>query len=169
MIQALCDASSAGVPIDLIIRGFCCLRPGIPGRTETIRIRSIIRRFLEHSRIFHFANGSEDPVEGNFFIGSADWMYRNLSKRIEVVTPISDRLAKERLWKTLSVYLGDRRQAWVLDSCGEYTQLRPDERGCLENLGSHQMLMLEVADGGSIADHIAISCRPTPNLEPSSL
>ena len=77
-----------GVSIDLIIRGFCCLRPGVPGRTENIRIRSIIGRFLEHSRIFYFANGKEDPADGEYFIGSADWMFRNLSKRIEVVTPV---------------------------------------------------------------------------------
>ena len=150
MIQALCEASSAGVPVDLIIRGFCCLRPGVPGRTATIRIRSIIGRFLEHSRIFHFANGNEDPVEGDFFIGSADWMYRNLSKRIEVATPVWARPAKERLWKILSVYLGDRRQAWVLDASGQYVQLRPDEGDALENLGSHQLLMQKTAENGSL-------------------
>ena len=90
LIEAICEAASAGVPIDLIIRGFCCLRPGVPGRTEGIRVRSIIGRFLEHSRIFHFAAGQEDPVQGEFFIGSADWMFRNLSKRVEVVTPVLD-------------------------------------------------------------------------------
>ena len=84
IIHALCDASVAGVPIDLIIRGFCCLRPGVAGRTENIQVRSIIRRFLEHSRIFYSANGNENPVQGEYFIGSADWMYRNLSNRIEV-------------------------------------------------------------------------------------
>jgi polyphosphate kinase len=88
IIAALCEASQAGVSIDLIIRGFCCLRPGVPGRTESIRVRSIIGRFLEHSRIFHFANGHQSPIEGEFFIGSADWMSRNLSKRIEVVAPV---------------------------------------------------------------------------------
>lgn len=151
IIQALCDASSVGVPVDLIIRGFCCLRPGVPGRTETIRIRSIIGRFLEHSRIFHFANGNEDPAEGDFFIGSADWMYRNLSRRIEVVTPIWARPARERLWKTLSVYLGDHRQAWILDSSGAYMQLRPDGENGSENLGSHLTLMQETAENGSPA------------------
>ena len=142
MIEALCDASAAGVPIDLIIRGFCCLRPGVPGRTETIRIRSIIGRFLEHSRIFYFANGNEDPIDGDFFIGSADWMYRNLSKRIEVATPVWARAARERLWKTLSVYLADHRQAWLLDASGTYTQLSPQEG---DGLGSHQLLMQQTA------------------------
>jgi polyphosphate kinase len=88
LIEAICEAASAGVPIDFIIRGFCCLRPGVTGLTEGARVRSIIGRFLEHSRIFHFAAGHEDPVQGDFFIGSADWMFRNLSKRVEVVTPV---------------------------------------------------------------------------------
>jgi polyphosphate kinase len=141
MIQALCDASQAGVPIDLIIRGFCCLRPGVPGRTETVRVRSIIGRFLEHSRIFHFANGQENPVAGEFFIGSADWMYRNLSKRIEVITPILAPGPKEKLWEILDIGLRDRRQAWVLRSDGAYSQLRPDgDSDGPEKLGTHQTL-----------------------------
>jgi polyphosphate kinase len=141
MIQALCDASQAGVPIDLIIRGFCCLRPGVPGRTETVRVRSIIGRFLEHSRIFHFANGQENPVTGEFFIGSADWMYRNLSKRIEVITPILAPGPKEKLWEILDIGLRDRRQAWVLRSDGSYSQLRPDgDSDGPEKLGTHQTL-----------------------------
>jgi polyphosphate kinase len=142
MIQALCDASSAGVPVDLIIRGFCCLRPGVPGRTENIRIRSIIGRFLEHSRIFHFAAGQEDPVDGEFLIGSADWMYRNLSKRVEVVTPILWRASKEKLWGILDVYLRDRRQAWVLGTDAHYSRLTPD--GSSDEfalLGAHEALM----------------------------
>jgi polyphosphate kinase len=142
MIQALCDASAAGVSIDLIVRGFCCLRPGIPGRTENIRVRSIIGRFLEHSRIFYFANGSEIPVEGSFFIGSADWMFRNLSKRIEVVTPVRAASAKEKLWEILDVSLRDRRQAWELDDEERYTQLRPEGDGDgPEASGSQQRLM----------------------------
>lgn len=142
MIQALCKASQAGVPIDLIIRGFCCLRPGVPGRTETIRVRSIIGRFLEHSRIFHFANGHEQPVEGDFFIGSADWMYRNLSKRIEVVTPVRAPAAKEKLWEVLDICLRDHRQAWTLDAEGRYTQVHPEADGAgPETVGSHRVLM----------------------------
>ena len=135
-------ASQAGVPIDLIIRGFCCLRPGVPGRSENIRIRSIIGRFLEHSRIFHFANGKEDPVEGEFFIGSADWMHRNLSKRIEVITPVYAHGPRKRLWEILDICLRDGRQAWVLDAGGTYRQLQPDgdEEGP-EILGTQQTLM----------------------------
>jgi polyphosphate kinase len=135
LIEALCAASSAGVPVDLIVRGFCCLRPGLAGSTENIRVRSIIGRFLEHSRIFHFAAGLESPLHGDFFIGSADWMYRNLSKRVEVVTPILAEEAKERLWKILDICLHDGRRAWVLDEAGKYTQL------CSEGPGTHEILM----------------------------
>ena len=127
LISALCEASRAGVPIDLIVRGFCCLRPGVPGQTENIRIRSVIGRFLEHSRIAYFANGSEDPLEGEFFIGSADWMVRNLSKRIEVATPVLAEKPKQRLWEFLDICLRDNRQAWTLGSDGTYTQLHPHD------------------------------------------
>jgi len=146
VIEALCEASAAGVPIDLIVRGFCCLRPGVPGRTENIRVRSIIGRFLEHSRIFYFAAGSDDAMQGEFFIGSADWMFRNLSKRVEVVTPVLALEAKEKLWKILDICLRDRRQAWVLGNGGSYSQLHaegeadgPETLG--ETLGTHAALM----------------------------
>jgi polyphosphate kinase len=142
LIEVLCEASAAGVPVDLIVRGFCCLRPGVPGRTDGIRVRSIIGRFLEHSRIFHFAAALEDPVQGEFFIGSADWMYRNLSKRVEVVTPILAKEAKERLWEILDICLRDGRQAWALCEDGKYSQLRPDgPDNSPETLGTHETLM----------------------------
>ena len=142
LIDALSEASSAGVPVDLIVRGFCCLRPGVTGRTEGIRIRSIIGRFLEHSRIFYFAAGREEPIEGDFYIGSADWMFRNLSKRVEVVTPIWDREGKTRLWEILDACLRDRRQAWLMDASGKYQQLRPEgEGGGSEIQGTHEHLM----------------------------
>jgi polyphosphate kinase len=142
LIEALCEASSAGVSIDLIIRGFCCLRPGIQGRTENIRIRSIIGRFLEHSRVFYFASGSDDPAEGRYFIGSADWMYRNLSKRVEVVTPVLAREPKEKLWEVLNIFLHDQREAWTLAPDGAYSQLHPSE-GASEfaAIGTHAALM----------------------------
>ena len=88
-------------------------RHGIAGRTEGIRVRSIIGRFLEHSRIFHFAAGQDEPVHGEFYIGSADWMFRNLSKRVEVVTPVFAMEAKERLWEILDICMRDRRQSWI--------------------------------------------------------
>jgi len=142
LIEALCEASSAGVPMDLIVRGFCCLRPGIPGRTEGIRVRSIIGRFLEHSRIFHFAAALEEPAQGDFFIGSADWMYRNLSKRVEVVTPVLAQDARAKLWEILQVCLQDTRQAWVLDGNGTYSQLHPgDVSEGPEKSGTHHTLM----------------------------
>ena len=142
IIEALCEASSAGVPIDLIVRGFCCLRPGVAGQTENIRVRSIVGRFLEHSRIFHFAAGVDDPVRGEFFIGSADWMYRNLSNRVEVVTPILAAEGKEKLWTILDTCLRDRRHAWVLGADGSYSQLTPEGSGCgPESIGTHEALM----------------------------
>ena len=142
MIQALCEAGCAGVPVDLVVRGFCCLRPGVQGRTEGIRIRSIIGRFLEHSRIFHFATGREDPVEGEFYIGSADWMFRNLSKRVELVTPVTARAPKEKLWEFLDICLRDHRQAWVLSSDGSYSRLQPEgpAEGS-ETIGTHETMM----------------------------
>ncbi len=140
--RALIDASQAGVPVDLIVRGFCCLRPGVPGQTENIRIRSIIGRLLEHSRIFHFADGSADPLEGKFLIGSADWMSRNLLRRIEVIAPVESRPLRERLWEILEVCLADQRQAWILNSDGEYEQMTPPPGASGPAAeGTHQWMM----------------------------
>jgi polyphosphate kinase len=125
--EALCEASQAGVPVDLIVRGFCCLRPGVEGWTENLRVRSIVGRFLEHGRLFHFANGESDPLDGEFYIGSADWMDRNLSRRVEAVTPVRSRHLCERLWEDLVVQLEDRRNAWQMQSDGSYVQLRAEE------------------------------------------
>ena len=123
--EALVSASREGLPIDLVVRGFCCLRPGVPGQTETIRIRSIIGRFLEHSRIFYFANGASDPWNGDFYIGSGDWMERNLSWRVEVVAPVVAPALRQRLWEILEINLSDRRQAWMMTASGEYQRLEP--------------------------------------------
>jgi len=140
--RALASASQAGVPIDLIVRGFCCLLPGIPGLTENVRVRSIIGRFLEHARIFHFANGEEDPLDGEFFIGSADWMYRNLSRRVEAAAPVNNRLLRERLWEILDVNLRDRRQTWEMQMDGSYRKATPGEHSTgPEAVGSHAWLM----------------------------
>jgi polyphosphate kinase len=123
--RALYEASQAGVQVDLIVRGFCCLRPKVAGMSANIRVISIVGRFLEHSRIFFFQNGKSTPIEGNFFIGSADWMYRNLHARVETVAPIEDLKLRERLWEAFDVMLKDRRQAWEMASDGTYTQFAP--------------------------------------------
>jgi polyphosphate kinase len=138
MCRALSAASQAGVPVDLIVRGLCCLAPGISGLTDNVHVRSIIGRFLEHSRIFYFADGQSDPRDGKFFIGSGDWMYRNLSRRVEVATPVEDRALCARLWEILDVSLQDNRQTWVMQRDGTYHQLqpRPGDEGAA-SIGSH--------------------------------
>ncbi|NMQ20551.1 polyphosphate kinase 1 [Candidatus Competibacter phosphatis] len=142
LARALSAASQAGVPVDLIVRGFCCLAPGVPGWTENVRVRSIIGRFLEHSRIFHFANGQEDPLAGEFYIGSADWMFRNLSRRVEAAAPVEDRAARERLWEILDICLQDRRQAWSMQPDGSYVRSQSTEEGTGPAvLGTHAWLM----------------------------
>ena len=137
----LSQASQAGVPVDLIVRGFCCLVPGVPGLTENIRVRSIIGRFLEHSRIYHFASGSDDPLDGHFLIGSADWMTRNLSKRVEAAVPISERRLRARLWEMLEVSLADTRSAWQMQPDGRYLQLRPHDNDGPGANGTHETMM----------------------------
>ena len=123
IINLLYKASNAGVKIDLIIRGMCCLYPQRKNQSENIRVISIIGRFLEHSRIFWFKNDDQPEV----FIGSADWMRRNLDRRVEAVTPILDLKLKEKLENMLNLYLEDNRQAWEMQSNGDFLQLRPTE------------------------------------------
>ena len=125
---ALYAASQKGVEIDMIVRGFCCLRPGVPGLSEKVRVKSVIGRYLEHSRIFYFRNGAADPVDGEFFIGSADWMYRNLHARVEAIVPILDRSIKERCWEILQLYLKDDRQSWEMKSDGTYSRKASQEQ-----------------------------------------
>ncbi len=122
VIDALYAASQAGVEIDLIVRGICCLRPGMPGVSDRIRVRSIIGRFLEHSRVFHFCNGGEDE----FYIGSADWMPRNFLRRVEAVAPVEAPRLQARLRSLLRTCLEDNRQAWELDAAGNWTQRQPE-------------------------------------------
>jgi polyphosphate kinase len=121
IIQELYQASQAGVQIDLVIRGHCRLRPGLPGISETIRIISILGRFLEHDRIFYFHNNGEPRV----FIGSADWRGRNLDERVELITPIEQPALQQRLIRLLHDALDDNRLAWDLQSDGRYVQRRP--------------------------------------------
>ena len=133
VIDALYVASQAGVEIDLIIRGICCLRPGIPDLSETIRVRSIVGRFLEHSRVWLFENDGEDEM----LVGSADWMPRNLERRVEAVVPVHDPRLRAKLRSLIEVWLRDDRQAWTLWADGTWTQQRP---GPIAR-GSHDVLL----------------------------
>jgi polyphosphate kinase len=141
IIQALYEASCAGVHIDLIVRGVCCLRPGLAGVSENIRVRSIVGRFLEHTRVFWFLNGGEGPVtarkagdtdeiapgSGEVFCASADWMERNFFKRVEVAFPIEHKKLHERVVReALNFSLKDNTQAWILNADGNYRLLTPD-------------------------------------------
>ena len=141
MCALLSQASQTGVPVDLIVRGLCRLAPGVPGLTENLRIRSIVGRFLEHSRIYHFASGAEDPLDGEFLIGSADWMRRNLSERVEAIVPIRERRLRARLWEILEVCLADRRNAWQMQPDGSYAQLFPDTDDGPGAEGTHETMM----------------------------
>jgi polyphosphate kinase len=126
MIEALYAASQAGVEIDLVVRGICCLRPGVDGMSERIRVRSIVGRFLEHSRIFHFANGA-GPGEPSWYIGSADLMPRNLDRRVEAVVPVADTELRRRLQEILDVNLSDDQLAWQLQADGGWRKVAPGD------------------------------------------
>jgi polyphosphate kinase len=138
IIVALYEASQAGVQIDLIVRGICCLRPGVEGVSENIRVTSIVGRFLEHSRVFYFHNSGQEEV----FIGSADWMPRNLDRRVEAVVPIEDEAIVKDLQELLGIMLADNRQAWDLQPDGRYLQRRP-ATGAAEQ--SSQKILMEMA------------------------
>jgi polyphosphate kinase len=117
IIVALYRASQAGVRIDLIVRGICALRPGVRGVSDNIHVRSIVGRFLEHSRVYYFANGGEEEI----YLGSADWMPRNLYERVEVVAPLHDELLRERVRREiLDAYLADKMKSRILQPNGEY-------------------------------------------------
>ena len=133
----LYEASKAGVKVDLIVRGFCCLKPRVKGLSENVRVVSIIGRFLEHSRLFLFLNGQKDILDGLFYMGSADWMHRNLHSRVEVITPVFDRSLKRRCLEVLQLALEDQRGAWELDSEGKYFQPEADSK----SLSSQESLM----------------------------
>jgi len=135
IIAALYAASQAGVEIDLIVRGICCLRPGMPGVSEHIRVRSIIGRFLEHSRILAFGNAGHPE----YYIGSADWMPRNLDRRVEVMAPIEDASLHKLVRGVLETCLRDNRQAWALQADGRYVRLHPTDDE--PSRGTHVALM----------------------------
>jgi polyphosphate kinase len=138
IIDALYEASAAGVEIDLIVRGICQLRPGLPGKSETIHVISIVGRFLEHARIFYFANGGKPET----YIGSADWMTRNLDARVEAAVPIEDPRLQEEVKAILDLQLADNVKAWDMQANGSYVQRRPSAG---EEARSSQDLLMQQA------------------------
>jgi polyphosphate kinase len=122
VIKALFSASIAGVQIDLIIRGICCLKPGLPGVSENIRVISVVGRFLEHSRVYYFQNS-----QPQLYCSSADWMERNLSHRIEVCFPILKKKHGSRVLSDLEAYLDDKVQSWEMRADGHYERLTPHD------------------------------------------
>ncbi|MBC8061535.1 MAG: RNA degradosome polyphosphate kinase [Clostridiaceae bacterium] len=123
IIEALYEASKAGVEIELIVRGMCCLRPGVTGLSENINVRSIVGRFLEHSRIYYFLNDGNEEI----YLSSADWMTRNLDRRVELLFPVEEPSNKARLLEILKIHLRDTVKARILNKNGEYTRI--DKRG----------------------------------------
>ena len=121
-IEALYEASRAGVEIEINVRGICCLRPGVPGLSENIRVVSIVGRFLEHSRVYAFRRGEE----WNVFMGSADLMPRNLDSRVELVTPVDDEVARDQILDVMERCFADNTNSWVLDSSGNWSRLNPE-------------------------------------------
>jgi polyphosphate kinase len=157
MVEELYRASMAGVDVDLVVRDICRLRPGIEGLSDTVDVYSIVDRFLEHSRIFYFENGG-DP---EYYLGSADWMTRNLDNRVEAVAPVTDTDIREQLRFILELCLRDNRSAWTMNADGTYDQRTPDED---EPVVSTQDVLMACAraahetgdDRGIVPEHPAV-------------
>ncbi len=164
VIMALYRASQSGVEIDLIVRGICALRPGVRGVSDRIRVRSIVGRFLEHSRIYYFANGGQEEI----YLGSADWMPRNLYERVEVIFPVKDELLRERVrQEILESYLADNVKSRILQKDGRYIRAwraqgrrRPPSP---TNRFSAQDFLINLAEGKQNPEDIPSPPSPRPH------
>jgi polyphosphate kinase len=161
MCQALYRASQAGVKILLNVRGICCLRPGVPGLSETIRVRSIVDRFLEHARIFYFANGGHEEI----YLGSADWMKRNLDHRLEILFPVRDAALRQRLLRILEVYFADNVQARELLPDGKYQAV--PQKG--ERIRAQERFYEDAVAAVRAAEHASYRFRPLTRVRPDGM
>jgi polyphosphate kinase len=163
IIEALSEASTAGVQVDLIVRGICCLRPGVAGMSDRIRVISIIGRFLEHSRLWYFHN--EGAPE--YFLGSADWMPRNLDRRVEAIAPVEDVRLHPLCLGLLETCLADDRQSWELTADGIYEQRQPV--GDAER-STHVVLLRDPWGESTLVTRrdTTVSLTDSPSLSPQS-
>jgi polyphosphate kinase len=161
MCQALYRASQAGVKLLLNVRGICCLRPGVPGLSETIRVRSIVDRFLEHARIFYVANGGHEEI----YLGSADWMKRNLDHRLEILFPVRDAALRQRLLRILEVYFADNVQARELLPAGKYQAV--PQKG--ERIRAQERFYEDAVAAVRAAEHASYRFRPLTRVRPDGM
>ena len=164
IIAGLYYASSCGVQVELLVRGICCLKVGVPGISENIHVRSIVGEFLEHSRIFYFENGGNPEI----YMGSADWMPRNLDRRVEIVFPVEDEKIKKELEHVLDLEFKDNVKAHILQSDGTY--VKPDKRGKAQ-INSQMEFCIEATEKAALHKHeekksrVFIPAEPAEDIE----